>query len=279
MGKNAAAEYGGEPSGARAPPKGRAKRRPQPRPPLRRSAAFRARRTPCRAAFCSPLLRPAAPAAPPLSAPGVHPVVPFFVHRFCAPPGAPFLKGRHKFALWNDTIAIRLKNRAPPLFCSPLLRTAGRKKARPAGAPLRGGKSPRAAPRFCGRLLEKNKRGKTPHPNSWTEPSAPAANRAERERRQTARAAPRFCGRLLEKTSTAKPRTRIVGQRQAPRRRTERSESAAHSRARRSAAFRARRTPYRAVFCSPLLRTAGRKKARPAGRAFSERSSQICALE
>ena len=41
--------------------------------------------------------------------PGVHPVVPLFAHRFCAPPGAPFLKGRHKFALWNDTIALRLK--------------------------------------------------------------------------------------------------------------------------------------------------------------------------
>ena len=41
------------------------------------------------------------------------------------------------------------------------------------------------------------------------------------------RAAPRFCGRLLEKTSAAKLRARIVGQRQAPRRRTERSESAA----------------------------------------------------
>ena len=49
----------------------------------------------------------------------------------------------------------------------------------------------------------------------------------------------------------------------ANRRRTERSESAAHSRARRPAAFRARRTPCRAVFCSPLLRTAGRKKAHP----------------
>ena len=68
----------------------------------------------------------------------------FFVHRFCArrgakrraPPGAPFLKGRHKFICANDNIA------------------------------LRGGKSPRAVPRFCGRLLEKNKRGKTPRPNS-----------------------------------------------------------------------------------------------------------------
>ena len=228
---------------------------------------------------------------------------------------------------------------------------------------LRGGKSSRAAPRFCGRLLEKNKRGKTPRPNSWTEASAPAANRAEREHRRkgaqsaaphrqpphfhpappklcakqicahswheertaetlpnrphrfprpgvhpaapllllavfpingaaktahplaplrggkSPRAAPRFCWRLLEKTSAAKLRARIVGQSQAPRRRTERSESAAHSRARRPAAFRARRTPCRAVFCSPLLRTAGRKKARPGGRAFSERSSQICALE
>ena len=40
-------------------------------------------------------------------------------------------------------------------------------------------------------------------------------------------------------------------------------------------AFRARRTPCRAVFCLPLLRPGGRKKARPGGRAFSERSSQI----
>ena len=64
------------------------------------------------------------PAAPPLSAPGVHPAVPLFAHRFCVPPGAkrrapagaPFLKGHHKFALWNDTIALRLKNRVAPLF-------------------------------------------------------------------------------------------------------------------------------------------------------------------
>ena len=47
-------------------------------------------------------------------------------------------------------------------FCSPLLRPGGRKKARPPGAPLRGGKSPRAA--ICGRLLEKNKRGKNSAP-------------------------------------------------------------------------------------------------------------------
>ena len=60
----------------------------------------------------------------PFSAPGVHPAAPFFAHRFCvppgakrrAPPGAPFLKGHHKFALWNDTIALRLKNRVAPLF-------------------------------------------------------------------------------------------------------------------------------------------------------------------
>ena len=51
--------------------------------------AFRARRTPCRAVFCSPLLRPA---------------------------GAFFLKGRHKFALWNDTIALRLKKTGRAAF-------------------------------------------------------------------------------------------------------------------------------------------------------------------
>ena len=33
-----------------------------------------------------------------------------------APAGALFLKGHHKFALWNDTIALRLKNRVAPLF-------------------------------------------------------------------------------------------------------------------------------------------------------------------
>ena len=54
----------GEPSGARAPPTGRAKAAAQPprRPtgaPLSPCTIFRARRTPCRAAFCSPLLRPA----------------------------------------------------------------------------------------------------------------------------------------------------------------------------------------------------------------------------
>ena len=84
----------GEPSGARAPPKGRAKRRVPPT------------------------------ASPPLSAPGVHPVAPFFVHRFCAPagakrrapPGAPFLKGHHTFALWNDTIALRLKKTGRAAF-------------------------------------------------------------------------------------------------------------------------------------------------------------------
>ena len=56
--------------------------------------------------------------------PGVHPAAPFFVHRFCAPagakrrapPGAPFLKGHHKFALWNDTIALRLKKTGRAAF-------------------------------------------------------------------------------------------------------------------------------------------------------------------
>ena len=55
------------------------------------------RRTPCRAVFCSPLLRPGG-------------------RKKARPPGAPFLKGHHKFALWNDTIALRLKNRVAPLF-------------------------------------------------------------------------------------------------------------------------------------------------------------------
>ena len=122
-----------------------------------------------------------------LSAPGVHPAAPFFVHRFCAPAGAKrrarrgalFLKGRHKFALWNDTIALRLKNRVAPLFPQ-----AVRQKQRTPGSALARRQKPRAAPRFCGRLLEKNKRGKTPRPNSWTEASAPAANRAEREHRR-----------------------------------------------------------------------------------------------
>ena len=48
----------------------------------------------------------------------------FFAHRFCAPagakrrapPGAPFLKGHHKFALWNDTIALRLKKTGRAAF-------------------------------------------------------------------------------------------------------------------------------------------------------------------
>ena len=62
-----------------------------------RSAAFRARRTPCRAVFCSPLLRTAG-------------------RKKARPAGALFLKGRHKFALWNDTIALRLKKRGAPLF-------------------------------------------------------------------------------------------------------------------------------------------------------------------
>ena len=140
------------------------------------SAAERARKAP----------PTAAPAAPPLSAPGVHPVVPFFVHRFCAPAGAFFLKGRHKFALLNDTIALRLKNRVVPLLLLAVFLTNGAAKTAHPLAPLRGGKSPRAALRFCGRLLEKNKRGKTPRPNSWTEASAPAAPRRRTGRSESA---------------------------------------------------------------------------------------------
>ena len=84
---------------------------------------FRARRTPCRAVFCSPLLRPAG-------------------RKVSRPPRPPLRRFSH--------------NRC------------GKNSVRPA-APLRGGKSPRAAPRFCGRLLEKNKRGKTPRPNRLAE--------------------------------------------------------------------------------------------------------------
>ena len=116
--------------------------------------------------------------------PGVHPAAPFFVHRFCAPAGAPFLKGLHKFALWNDTIALRLKKtgRAASFARSFPHKRCGKNSARRA-RPCAAAKAPRRAP-ICGRLLEKNKRGKTPRPNSWTEASAPAANRAERERRR-----------------------------------------------------------------------------------------------
>ena len=108
----------------------------------------------------------------------------------------------------------------------------------------------------------------------------PAANRAERERRRKGAqsAAHSRARRFPTSLRTFTPRrrncaqstyVRIVGTKKEQQKRC----PTAHI------AFRARRTPCRAVFCSPLLRTAGRKKARPAGRAFSERSSQICALE
>ena len=91
-----------------APPKGRAKRSAPPpvvfpqASTLSPCTIFRARRTPCRAVFCSPLLRTAG-------------------RKKARPAGAPFLKGHHKFICANDNIA------------------------------LRGGKSPRAAPRFARR--------------------------------------------------------------------------------------------------------------------------------
>ena len=83
MGKNAAAEYGGAPAANRA----ERERRPQPRPPPRRF-------------------------------PRPEDTLPrrFFAHRFCVPAGAPFLKGHHKFALWNDTIALRLKKTGRAAF-------------------------------------------------------------------------------------------------------------------------------------------------------------------
>ena len=116
--------------------------------------AFRARRTPCRAVFCSPLLRPGGEPS------GAR-----------APP-----KGRAKrrapptaAALSPCTIFRARRTPCRAAFCSPLLRTAGRKKARPAGRALaRRQKPPRRAP-VCERLLEKNKRGKTPRPNRLAE--------------------------------------------------------------------------------------------------------------
>ena len=99
MGKNAAAEYGGAPAANRAERE------------RRRKGAQSA--VPRRPSFSH---KPPHFHLVPFSAPGVHPAVPLFAHRFCAPAGAPFMKGHHKFALWNDTIALRLKNRVAPLF-------------------------------------------------------------------------------------------------------------------------------------------------------------------
>ena len=67
--------------------------------------------------------------------------------------------------------------------------TSGAAKTAPAGRTLaRRQKPPRRAP-VLRAAVRKNKRGKTPRPNSWTEASAPAANRAERERRPRKRKA------------------------------------------------------------------------------------------
>ena len=118
--------------------------------------------------------------------------------------------------------------------------TSGAAKTAPAGRTLaRRQKPPRRAP-VLRAAVRKNKRGKTPRPNSWTEASAPAANRAERERR-------RNCAQSKY--------VRIVGTKKEQQKRC----PTAHI------AFRAQRTPCRAAFCSPLLRPGGRKKARPPG--------------
>ena len=107
MGKNTAAEYGGAPAANRAERE------------RRRKGAQSA--VPRRPSFSH---KPPHFHLVPFFAPGVHPAAPFFVHRFCAPagakrrapPGAPFLKGHHKFALWNDTIALRLKKTGRAAF-------------------------------------------------------------------------------------------------------------------------------------------------------------------
>ena len=103
--------------------------------------------------------------------PGVHPVAPFLVHRFCAPAGAPFLKGHHKFALWNDTIALRLKNRVAPFFCSPLSSQTVRQKQRPPGSTLARRQKPHA------RIV-----GQRQAPRRRTERSESAAHAKERRK-------------------------------------------------------------------------------------------------
>ena len=112
---------GGEPSGARAPPKGRAKRR--------RLTDSRRTFTPRR--------------------------------RNCAQSKYVRIVGTKKEQQKRcPTAHIAFRARRTPcrtVFCSPLLRTAGRKKAHPL-APLRGGKSPRAAPRFAGGCYKKQAR-------------------------------------------------------------------------------------------------------------------------
>ena len=207
MGKNAAAEYGGAPAANRAERERRrkgvqsavfltsrrtftprrrncaqskyvrivgTKKEQQKRCPTAH-IAFRARRTPCRAVFCSPLLRPGG-------------------RKKARPPGTLFLKGHHKFALWNDTIALRLKKTGRAAF--PTIGAA--KTAHARQHPCAAAKAPRRFPH--------KRRGKN---------SAPACTLARRQ----------------------KPHARIVGQRQAPRRRTERSESAAHAKERRKPAL------------------------------------------
>ena len=170
---------GGEPSGARAPPKGRAKRRR----PADSRRTFTPRRRNCAQSKYVRIVGTKKEQQKRCPTAHIAFRAPAGAKRR-APPGAPFLKGRHKFICANDNIA------------------------------LRGGKSPRAAPRFARRqkpqrrapvlraaVRKKQARqkqrtrlhpcaaAKAPRPNSWTEASAPAANRAERERRPRKRKA------------------------------------------------------------------------------------------
>ena len=115
---------GGEPSGARAPPKGRAKRRAPPTAAaLSPRAAERARKAQCPAARRFPTsLRTFTLYHFPRPAYTLSRRFLFTVfvrtagRKKARPAGAPFLKGHHKFALWNDTIALRLKKTGRAAF-------------------------------------------------------------------------------------------------------------------------------------------------------------------
>ena len=82
-----------------------------------------------------------------------------------------FLEMRLKYFLavyarkWTDSLTPKKFNCGGGHICPKVKTPYGQKRG---GGIWRrtGGKSPRAAPRFCGRLSEKNKRGKNPAPES-----------------------------------------------------------------------------------------------------------------
>ena len=83
------------------------------------------------------------------------------------PAGTLFLKGHHKFALWNDTIALRLKKRGAPLLLLAVFPTNGAAKTAYARQhPCAAAKAPRRAS-VLRAAVRKNKRGKTPRQIGW----------------------------------------------------------------------------------------------------------------